>query len=126
MPECEVLAWEPGAEETSARYAAVWSPPDAFFQTETKLQAVFNLGAGVDHLLSLPSLPAVPLLRLEDAGMDDLEQEVRRLVAAARRDRSRGQRRADKADRRPRVSRDDQIGKVGPATHRFAVATGLA
>lgn len=69
MPECEVLAWEPGAEETSARYAAVWSPPDAFFQTETKLQAVFNLGAGVDHLLSLPSLPAVPLLRLEDAGM---------------------------------------------------------
>lgn len=69
LPQFEVIAWEPGAAETGARYAVVWSPPDAVFQTERGLEAIFNLGAGVDHLLALPSLPDIPVYRLEDAGM---------------------------------------------------------
>lgn len=69
LPQFEVLAWEPDSAPAGARYAVVWSPPDAVFQQETKLKAVFNLGAGVDAILSLPSLPEIPVYRLEDAGM---------------------------------------------------------
>jgi glyoxylate/hydroxypyruvate reductase A len=54
----------------AADYALVWRPPAALFAEQPHLRAVFNLGAGVDALLALPQLPAaVPLIRLEDAGM---------------------------------------------------------
>ena len=69
LPEFEVLEWEPGSAPSGARYAIVWSPPAAVFETETELEAVFNLGAGVDAILGLPTLPDIPVYRLEDAGM---------------------------------------------------------
>lgn len=69
LPQFEVLAWEPGNVASGARYAIVWSPPKAVFQVETELQAVFNLGAGVDAILGLSGLPDIPVYRLEDAGM---------------------------------------------------------
>ena len=54
----------------SADYAFVWKPPEALFTRCTIRRAVFNLGAGVDALLALPTLPRdVPVIRLEDAGM---------------------------------------------------------
>ena len=53
-----------------ADYALVWKPPAALFEEERALKAVFVLGAGVDALLALPSLPpALAVIRLEDAGM---------------------------------------------------------
>ena len=49
---------------------------------QRRMKAIFNLGAGVRHLLTLPNLPRdVPLIRLEDAGM--AEQMVRYVLAAA-------------------------------------------
>lgn len=70
LPEFEVHSWRPSEPAVGARYAIVWSPPDELFQAEPELKAVFNLGAGVDRILELPSLPAdLPVLRLEDAGM---------------------------------------------------------
>jgi len=53
-----------------ARYAVVWLPPAGLFATETGLRAVFNVGAGAEGLLAMPALPpALPVLRLVDAGM---------------------------------------------------------
>jgi glyoxylate/hydroxypyruvate reductase A len=53
-----------------ARYAIVWQPPAELFARERKLQAIFNVGAGVEGLLALAGLPLdVPVLRLVDAGM---------------------------------------------------------
>lgn len=53
-----------------ARHAAVWSAPQDFFARSPALQSVFSMGAGVDHLLHHPGLPAgLPIYRLEDAGM---------------------------------------------------------
>jgi glyoxylate/hydroxypyruvate reductase A len=53
-----------------ADVAVVWRPPAALFEEQRRLQAVFNLGAGVDALLALPGLPPqVEIFRLEDAGM---------------------------------------------------------
>jgi len=53
-----------------ARYAIVWLPPPGLFTVEKNLRAVFNVGAGVEGLLANPGLPpALPILRLVDAGM---------------------------------------------------------
>lgn len=53
-----------------AEVALAWRPPPAFFAEQRGLRLVFNLGAGVDALLALPTFPrGLPLLRLEDAGM---------------------------------------------------------
>jgi glyoxylate/hydroxypyruvate reductase A len=53
-----------------ARYAIVWLPPPELFAVERKLRAVFNVGAGVEGLLTNPALPpALAVLRLVDAGM---------------------------------------------------------
>lgn len=53
-----------------ADVAVVWRPPEALFAEQRGLRTVFNLGAGVDALLSLRGFPRnVQLIRLEDAGM---------------------------------------------------------
>jgi glyoxylate/hydroxypyruvate reductase A len=67
LPGAEVSLWQPGAQ--LADVAVVWGPPQAFFDEQTRLQAIFNTGAGVDALLRLHLPAGVPLVRLEDAGM---------------------------------------------------------
>jgi len=70
MPHAEVALWHADLPPQDADVAVVWSPPAEFFERERKLRVVFNLGAGVDGLLKLSSLPAeLPIVRLEDAGM---------------------------------------------------------
>ena len=68
LPEAAVAAWPDVAVPPD--YAAVWKPPAELFERCPGLQAIFNLGAGVDALLATPALPAAtPIYRLEDAGM---------------------------------------------------------
>jgi glyoxylate/hydroxypyruvate reductase len=73
IADAEVVEWKPGDGPTMADYAMVWTPPAAFFSTNSRFKAVFNLGAGVDAILRLPDLTALlkgaPLIRLNDAGM---------------------------------------------------------
>jgi glyoxylate/hydroxypyruvate reductase A len=70
MPQARFHPWRDDGPRLGARYAIVWKPPAALFERETGLQAVFNLGAGVDALMGMPQLPShVAVLRLEDAGM---------------------------------------------------------
>ena len=66
--DAEFVLWQ--GERIGARYAVVWLPPPALFETERELRAVFNVGAGVEGLLAIPGLPPdLPVLRLVDAGM---------------------------------------------------------
>jgi len=69
LPDATLCRW-PDDAPSEVDYAVVWKPaPDAFARTRIR-RAIFNLGAGVDALLGVPSLPAdVPIVRLEDAGM---------------------------------------------------------
>ncbi len=67
FPDARVMQWQPGAD--AADYAVVWAPPQQFFDEQTQLKAVFNIGAGVDALLDLRMPAEVPVFRLEDAGM---------------------------------------------------------
>jgi len=67
VPGAQVSVWEPG--QAIADYAVVWAPPQAFFDEQTQLKAIFNIGAGVDALMRLRLPQGVPVVRLEDAGM---------------------------------------------------------
>lgn len=69
LPEAQTFASRHGSGPL-ADYAIGWMPPDDFFSAQTHLRAFFSAAAGVDHLLDHPGLPAaLPLIRLEDAGM---------------------------------------------------------
>ncbi|GMB80797.1 glyoxylate/hydroxypyruvate reductase A [Shinella zoogloeoides] len=47
-------------------YAVVWRPGPDLFSRAKDLKVVFSGGAGVDHVLTLPGLPDVPLVRFVD------------------------------------------------------------
>lgn len=67
FPDADVQLWSPGAP--SADYALVWLPPQRFFDEQTQLKGIFNIGAGVDGLVKLRLPEGVPIVRLDDAGM---------------------------------------------------------
>lgn len=67
LPEADFVPWTPGSP--AADFAVVWSPPQALFDDQPGLKAVFNMGAGVDALMKLRVPPQTLLVRLDDAGM---------------------------------------------------------
>jgi glyoxylate/hydroxypyruvate reductase A len=67
LPQAEVSLWQPGAPP--ADHAVVWAPPQQFFDEQTQLKGVFNIGAGVDALLKLRLPPDALVVKLDDAGM---------------------------------------------------------
>jgi len=70
LPDAEIFVWDPEGPSVDADYAIVWQPPEALFEREKHLKAVFNLGAGIDGLLKVANLPQdLTIVRLEDAGM---------------------------------------------------------
>ena len=57
-------------------YALLWKPRPQLLQRLGPVKAVFNLGAGIDALAGLDSLPGgVPVVRIEDAGMAEQMSE---------------------------------------------------
>ncbi len=66
-PDLDVCRWP---DETVAPddidYALAWQPPEGVLAGFPNLKAIFSLGAGVDHILSEPQLPDVPLVRVVD------------------------------------------------------------
>jgi len=128
MPHAELVAWNEA--EPPADYAIVWTPPDAFYASQPKLKAIFNLGAGVDGLLRSRALPDhVPLIRLEDAGMAPLMAEyvVHAAVRYARElDRVEEDRRAHRWVQRWTVPRDRfPVGVMGSGALGLPVAQAL-
>ena len=67
LPQAQVSAWTPGAAQ--AELAIVWAPPQQFIDEQPGLQALFNIGAGVDALLQLRLPAGLKVVRLDDAGM---------------------------------------------------------
>jgi glyoxylate/hydroxypyruvate reductase A len=47
-------------------YACAWHAPRGLFARLPRLQAIFSLGAGVDHVFADPDLPDVPVVRIVD------------------------------------------------------------
>jgi glyoxylate/hydroxypyruvate reductase A len=70
LPEAQVHLWQPDAPNlVSAEVAVVWSPPQAFIDSQPGLKWLFNIGAGVDALLRLRLPDGLRIVRLDDAGM---------------------------------------------------------
>jgi len=68
LPGARIAVWPEAPEDPD--YALVWKPPVELFARAGPVKAIFNLGAGVNAILDVASLPAgVPIIRLEDAGM---------------------------------------------------------
>lgn len=51
------------------RYALAWHPAHGALKAFPRLEAIFSVGAGVDHLVSDPELPDVPLVRFVDPNL---------------------------------------------------------
>jgi glyoxylate/hydroxypyruvate reductase len=60
---------------SGAAYALLWKPGPALFQKATGLQVLFSGGAGVDHVLTLPGLPDLPIVRFVDRSLTDRMSE---------------------------------------------------
>jgi glyoxylate/hydroxypyruvate reductase A len=59
------------------KYAAVWKPKAGALRLYSKLEVIFNLGAGVDAVLADQTLPDVPLVRV---AVGDLTQRMAEYV----------------------------------------------
>ncbi len=131
LPSATVWNWSDEDARGDADYAVVWMPPDRFYATQPALNAIFNLGAGVDGVLRSPALPTdVPLVRLEDAGMAPLMAEyvLQAVVRHARGlDRMDDERRARTWNWRPAPDRADfPVGILGAGALGRPVAELLA
>ena len=51
------------------KYAIIWDLPDNIYQKLTNVRLLFSMGAGVDHILNMPSYNQVPIVRLKDTIM---------------------------------------------------------
>src|SRR5215831_16761877 len=112
-------------------YALVGNPPAEIFTLVHPMKAIFNLGAGVDRLLTLPTLPAqVPVIRLEDAGMaEQMVEYVTLAVLSAYResDAYAQQQRAAEWRPRPRIDKSTfDVGILGFGVLGRTVAKALA
>lgn len=55
--------WPEVGRKEDIAYVAAWKAPHGAFADLLDLKVLFNLGAGVDHLLADPQLPDVPVVR---------------------------------------------------------------
>ena len=65
-PDLAVIDARTPFDPATIRFAAVWRPKPGLLASLPNLEAVFNLGAGVDALLADPTLPDVPIVRIVD------------------------------------------------------------
>ena len=129
LPEADVALWPQIPAATD--YMLVWRPPAELFERVRPAKAIFNLGAGVDALLAVPTLPRdVAVIRLEDAGMaEQMAEYVVLAVLAAYRDarvyaEDQRERRWRPQPRRPK--RDFGVGIMGLGILGRAIAAALS
>ncbi|PKR58883.1 2-hydroxyacid dehydrogenase [Thalassospira lohafexi] len=72
LPDANIVTGDDNYDSATIDFALFWKQPQGLIKNLTNLKAIFSLGAGVDHVVSSPSLPKnIPVIRLEDAGMAD-------------------------------------------------------
>ena len=49
--------------------AIVWKLPDNIYKKLVNVRLIFSLGAGVDHIIKLPSYNKIPIIRIKDPNM---------------------------------------------------------
>jgi glyoxylate/hydroxypyruvate reductase A len=70
LPDLDIRVWPQIGNAGDIDAALIWRPPPGLLASLPKLQLIAALGAGIDHVLADPSLPAsVPIVRLVDPYM---------------------------------------------------------
>lgn len=136
LPEADIITRDAerttaDANATAADYALLWRPHPSFFAEQKQLQAIFNLGAGVDTLAAMAEFPrAVPLIRLEDAGMAKpmAQYALAVVLRYAYRFDEYARRQAERrwAPRRPRAPGEVEVGVLGLGAIGGTVARVIA
>src|SRR6266568_2062310 len=113
-PERDIRQWpERVGDPDDIGYVCAWKPPPGLMATFPNARAIFSLGAGVDHLMTDPALPDIPVVRIIDP---DLTMRMTEYVALHVLIHHRGVRLYD-AQQRERLWRDHRQ----PAAHEVAV-----
>ncbi len=66
LPSHEVATLDEPFDRAAVRYALSWRHPPGALSNLPNLEAIFSLGAGVDHLFADPALPDKPVVRVVD------------------------------------------------------------
>ncbi|HEU0218880.1 MAG TPA: glyoxylate/hydroxypyruvate reductase A [Stellaceae bacterium] len=75
-PGRDLRFWPEIGDKEAIEYALVWHPEPGLLASLPRLKLIVSLGAGVDHILRDPTLPAeVPILRLVDPYMTQAMSE---------------------------------------------------
>jgi glyoxylate/hydroxypyruvate reductase A len=69
LPDLEVDTAREPRDPAAVRFALVFRPPPHALAALPRLEAIFSLAAGVEDLLTDPTLPDVPLCRMVDPGL---------------------------------------------------------
>jgi glyoxylate/hydroxypyruvate reductase len=71
MPEMPVISPKDAYVPSSIRYVACWKHAPGSLAPLRNVSVLFSLGAGVDHLVSDPDLPAAPIGRMVDRDLTE-------------------------------------------------------
>jgi glyoxylate/hydroxypyruvate reductase A len=118
LPGREIVVLGEEFDRSRIRYVATWGPKPGSLSGLPNLEAIFSLGAGVDHLMGYPDLPDVPIVRV---AQDDLTHRMSEYMvmhclmylrdharfAAAQRDKR------WEDDRSPPIAGDVRVGVMG-------------
>jgi glyoxylate/hydroxypyruvate reductase A len=66
LPDLDIVALGEPFDRRSVRFVASWKHPEGALTGLPMLEAIFSLGAGVDHLFADSRLPDVPIARVVD------------------------------------------------------------
>jgi glyoxylate/hydroxypyruvate reductase A len=118
LPEHEIAVLGEDFDKSSIRYVATWGPKPGSLSGLPNLEALFSLGAGVDHLMGYPDLPDVPIVRVSQ---DDLTHRMSEYVVMHCLMYLRDQRRYEadqrakrwEPDRAPPIAGDVRVGVMG-------------
>jgi len=118
LPDHEIMVLGQAFDRSRIRYVATWGPKPGSLSDLPGLEAIFSLGAGVDHLMGYPDLPDVPIVRV---AQDDLTHRMSEYVVMHCLMHLRDQRRHDadqrakrwQSDLAPPMAADVRVGIMG-------------
>ena len=64
--DAKIYTLEDNPDLNKIEIAIIWRLPDEVYKKLNNLKLVFSLGAGVDHIINLPSYNKLPIIRLKD------------------------------------------------------------
>lgn len=69
VPDLDFRTWEAPGDPAEIDMALCWKTPPGGLAKFPNLKVIFSLAAGIDHLLTDPDLPAVPIVRMAEPSL---------------------------------------------------------